>query len=223
MDSSDRSPAALITHDFQLGDFKSFDDVIQFSKGKDIMTIEIENVNVEALKVIEKNGVKVIPSASIIETIKDKGLQKLFYREHDLPTSEFKLYESKQSIVDAIGSGEITIPFVQKSREAGYDGKGVSVIKSDNDLELLMDTPSVIEKLVDIKKEIAIMLARNESGDINYFDPVEMVFDPKANLLDYLLCPAEISKSNIEDIRGIAEKLVKELEYTGLLAIEILY
>lgn len=220
LDNNKLTPAGLITHKLSIGDFKDYNDVIEFSKGKDIITIEIENVNVEALKEVEKSGVKVIPSAKIIETIKDKGLQKQFYLSKKLPSSDFRLFNSKEEILAEINKGDLKLPFVQKSREAGYDGKGVMVVSKSNQLDHLMDTPCIIESLVDIEKEVALILARNTDGKINYFDPVEMVFDPEANLLDYLLCPAEITNVQKQELTNISKKLVDALDYIGLLAIE---
>ena len=221
LDKSKNHPAGLISPHFKEGDFKNYDDVLAFAKCMDIVSIEIENVNTEALKAAEEDGIKCIPSSRTIAMIKDKGLQKQFYKENNLPTSAFKLYESADSIKQALNSGEIQYPFVQKSREAGYDGKGVSVINDESSLDKLMDTPSVIEKLVDIDKELAIIVARNEKSHIRYYETVEMVFDPEANLLDYLLCPAEVSSDVNQNIRSLAEDLVNKLDYVGLLAIEL--
>ncbi len=221
LDKSSDFPAGQISRNFVEGDFKSYDDVYTFGKDLDVISIEIENVNVDALRALENEGVKVRPSAHAISLIKDKGLQKQFYSEKSLPTSEFELYANKADILTAIEENRLSIPFVQKSREAGYDGKGVSVINSPDDFDKLMDTASVVENLVDIKKEVAIIIARSADNSIRYYDTVEMVFDDRANLLDYLLSPADISESHKEEIRILAERIVQELNYEGLLAIEL--
>lgn len=220
LDKASDFPAGKVNPNLEIGDFKNYDDVLLFGRTKDIISIEIENVNTDALLALEKEGKKVIPSAEIIATIKDKGLQKQFYKLHNLPSSEFQLFEDKKSIVEALNNGEIQLPFVQKSREAGYDGKGVQLVKDRSSIDKIMDTPSVVEKMVDIEKEVALIVARNEKGQIQHFDPVEMVFDPEANLLDYLLCPADIDESVKSQMEEIADKLVSAWNFTGLLAIE---
>ncbi len=220
LDKAKDYPALQLTEKYTLGDFNDYHDVLAFAKSMDIITIEIENVNVAALKEIEKSGVKVIPSSKCIETIKDKGLQKSFYLNHNIPSSKFDLYQNKQEIITAFENNKISLPFVQKSRTEGYDGKGVQIIKRKEDLEGLLDTASVIEELVDIKKETALIAAKNASGEIQFFNPVEMVFEGEANLLDYLLCPAEIDASQIDEMKEIARELLHHLDFIGLLAIE---
>lgn len=220
LDKSKDFPAGQLSPHFTEGDFNSFDDVLNFGKSLDVISIEIEHVNVDALQELEEKGVRVIPTPSSIRTIKDKGLQKQFYADHGLPTSEFKLYASDKDILRDIEEGSLKLPFVQKSRTAGYDGKGVQLIRSEADLKELFPNASLVESLVDINKELALIVARDQSSNIRYYDPVEMVFDDKANLLDFLLCPAEIEVSQYEEMKLIAEKLIKCLDYTGLLAIE---
>lgn len=220
LDKDKSFPAGLINRKFTEGSFNNYDDVMNFAQGKDVITIEIENVNADALKQIESQGIKVIPSSTVINTIKDKGEQKLFYKTHNLPTSEFNLYDSRNEILEAIEAGEINIPFVQKSRTAGYDGKGVLLVKDEASLKQIMDTPSVVEKLVDIDKEVAIIASRNDNGEIAFYDPVEMVFDDRANLLDYLLCPAQISEGQAQNIKQLTKRIIEELNFTGLLAVE---
>jgi len=220
LDNASDFPAGKINPNLEIGDFKNYEDVLAFGRTKDIISIEIENVNTEALQTLEKEGKKVIPSAEIISTIKDKGLQKQFYKSHNLPSSEFLLFKDKKSIVEALDNGDIQLPFVQKSREAGYDGKGVQLVKDRSYIDKIMDTASLIEEMVDIDKEVALIVARNEKGQIQHFDPVEMVFDPEANLLDYLLCPADIDESVKKKMEEIADRLVSAWNFTGLLAIE---
>jgi 5-(carboxyamino)imidazole ribonucleotide synthase len=198
-----------------IGNFRDFDTVYQFGKDKDLITIEIEDVNVDALKQLQKEGVQVFPKPEHIEMIKDKGLQKMFYKEHHLPTANF-LWMDEPNWMNL----ENKIPFVQKLRVGGYDGKGVSVIKNQYDASKLMQGSSLIEELVDIEKEIAIMGARNEAGQIKLFPVVELVFNDEANLLDYLFSPANVSIEIELKAKEIAGKLLQEMQFVGLLAIE---
>ena len=220
LDKSLDFPAAKISRSFEIGDFTDFDDVLKFGRTKDIVTIEIENVNTDALKQLEEEGVKVFPNADTIAMIKDKGAQKQFYTQENLPTSPYILVANKSEIISKIDSGDIRYPFVQKSRVAGYDGKGVTVINNAGQLDKCFDVPSVIEQKVSIDKELAIVVSRNEDGLIAFFDPVEMVFDQRGNLLDYLLAPAEIEASMVQEMKSLAHNLVSSLNYIGLLAIE---
>lgn len=222
MDQSPDFPAGKVCDHFVVGNFKDYDDVYNFGKQVDVLTIEIEHVNTDALLQLEKEGVKVHPSPRALNTIKDKGLQKCFYRDHQLPTSSFELYADAAAIHQAIQGGTLQVPFVQKSREAGYDGKGVAVIKTAADLEnKLFDTASVVEPLVDIDKELAVIVARNESGDISAFPIVEMEFNPEANLVEYLFCPAVVSEAISEAATEIAKTTIEAYDLCGLLAVEL--
>lgn len=221
LDKDPSFPAGQVSPSFHSGSFNNFEDVLNFGRQMDIITIEIENVNTEALKILESEGKKVFPQASVIELIKDKGLQKEFYRDNDLPTSEFVLVDGKKEILDLMETGRLEFPFVQKSRTEGYDGKGVSLIRTSDDMDKIMDTASVIESLVDIEKELAISIAVNESGQKITYPVVEMVFNHDGNLLDYLLCPARISDTLEDKCRKIAERVSDKLGIIGLLAIEL--
>ncbi len=223
LDKSPDFPASLISQQIQSGDFKSYDDVMAFGQDMDVLSIEIENVNTDALIQLEKQGKTVYPQPSIIETIKDKGLQKVFYQEQDLPTSSFDIYYDKQAIESALQNGALSYPFVQKSRLAGYDGKGVAVIKSKEDNSKIMDTPSMVEDMVDIKKELAVIVGRTKSGEIFTFDTTEMVFNPKGNLLDYLIAPADIPKEIDDQCQQIAQSVIKKFNLIGILAVELFY
>lgn len=220
LDASTSFPAGLVSSNITEGDFKNYQDVIDFGQDKDVLSIEIENVNTEALAKLEQQGVKVFPQAHIIALIKDKGLQKQFYQKHNIPSSKFSLLESKDDIIRQIETGSIHYPFVQKSRLAGYDGKGVAVIKNEKDISKIMDVPSVIEDLVDIKKELAIIIGRNESGQTSFFDNTEMVFKEEGNLLDYLISPADIENEIKEQCEALALQIIETLKMVGILAIE---
>lgn len=203
------------------GDFTDYHTLYQFGKDKDLLTIEIEKVNVEALKALKNEGVKVFPEPNVIELIQDKGLQKEFYLKKGLPSSDFILLENKIEVLNNLESGHISIPFVQKSRKGGYDGKGVHIVSNENDLAELMDVPCVIEDLVSIDKELAVIVARNQQGEISAFPVVEMEFNPKANLVEFLVCPADIDKSIETTAITIAKSCIKEFNMTGLLAVEL--
>jgi 5-(carboxyamino)imidazole ribonucleotide synthase len=183
----------------------------------DVVTVEIEHVNVEALARLKKAGVQVYPDPEILKMIQDKGAQKQFYRLNSLPTSAFFMAENTDELKARSGLK----PGVQKLRKGGYDGKGVQVIKSAEDYTNLMEGPSVFEELVDIHKELAVIVARSENGEIKAFPAVEMVFDPKANLVDFLLSPADISKEAMQQAEDLAIKLVKCLDFVGLMAVEM--
>lgn len=221
LDKDDSFPAYGICNDFSFGNFKKYDDVIEFGKDKDIITVEIEAVNTEALAVLESQGKKVYPQPHILDLIKDKGAQKSFYSEHKLPTSKFELFENKADVRQAVEAGRWSVPFVQKSRRDGYDGQGVKIIKSAADLEELLDVPCLLEQLVSIDKELAVIVARNNSGQLRSFPVVEMEFHPTANLVEFLFSPTECSQSIQEQATAIAENLTQQLGIVGLLAVEL--
>lgn len=222
MDASEDFPAAPFARRFVSGNFKNYDDVYNFGKTVDILTIEIEHVNTEALHQLKKEGIKIHPSPEALDTIKDKGLQKQFYEQHDIPSSNFELYEDETALKAAITSGKRKLPFVQKSRTAGYDGRGVSVISKPEDLEnKLLPGPCVAEDLVDIDKEIAVIAARNERGEIQTFPAVEMIFNPVANLVEFLSCPAHISEVIETQADQLARQVIEAYDLSGLLAVEL--
>lgn len=220
MDKSDDMPAAHLCNTFIKGDFTCYSDVMAFGQSVDILTIEIEKVNVEALKELKKMGIKVFPDPAILKIIQDKGLQKKFYADHALPTSSFALVEDKNEIVELLEQEKIEFPFVQKARTEGYDGRGVQVVNSEADIDKVMDTPSVIEHCVDIAKELSVIVVRNEAGETIIYPVVEMAFDPDANLVDYLLCPALIDEKTAQALDRLSRMVMDAYDLTGILAIE---
>jgi 5-(carboxyamino)imidazole ribonucleotide synthase len=214
------APASKYCHSFTEGDYTNFEDVFHFGKDKDIITIEIEHVNVEALKALKKKGVQIYPDPEILEMIKDKGLQKQFYAAYKIPTAPFKIYATKAEILLDIEKGEIKYPFIQKSRTDGYDGKGVQYIASNLEHNTLLEGGSIVEKAIAIKKELAVIIVANQQGEIVSYPTVEMVFDHKANLLDYLIAPADISEKIDNKCQRIALKLAHLMQYRGILAVE---
>ncbi len=223
LDADKSAPAAELYHSFQCGSFADYDTVIAFGKDKDVVTIEIEHVNTKALRVLSDMGIKVFPQPEVIETIQDKGLQKLFYAQNNIPTSPFELVEDKMSLETALKSGLITYPFVQKSRKAGYDGKGVVIINNIDELINAFDCPSVIEKKASIQKELAIIVSRHENGEISSFPVVEMLFNPKANLVENVLCPAIITESIENQCKELATQIINRLDMVGILAVEFFW
>lgn len=199
---------------FTQGDFNDYQTVIDFGKDKDALTIEIEHINADALADLEAQGVRVVPSASIIKTIQQKILQKQFYAENHIPSPDFQIIQKKSE-------ANFPLPFVQKLNTGGYDGKGVQVIRTEADLENLWDAPSVLESLVDIDKELSVIIAKNDRGDIKTFPVTEMVADPKLNLLDFNICPTQISNAVQQQIDEIAQKFISAAQSAGLFAIEL--
>lgn len=217
LDPSLEASCKNICERFVQGDFNDFDTVYNFGKTVDVITIEIEHVNVDALEKLESEGKMVYPSSSVIRTVQDKALQKEFYKQHNIPTSEFHLIEGRSDIKDFLDF----LPAAQKLRRGGYDGKGVSIIDQSNYIDDSFDAPSVLEKKVDIDKELSFMVARNSQGEIKSFPAVELVFDPVYNLVSHLFSPAAISSQIEAEGEAIARKIAEELELVGLLAVEM--
>jgi 5-(carboxyamino)imidazole ribonucleotide synthase len=219
LEKSNQFSAGRLATRFVQGNFKNYDDVYFFGKNSEILTIEIEHVNTDALHQLVREGIIVHPAPDKLDIIKDKGLQKQFYQQHDLPTSTFQLFESADAVREAIQNGDLTYPFVQKSRTAGYDGKGVAVIHAAEDA--MLETACVIEPVVDIDKEIAVIVARNANGQIEAFPAVEMLFHPTANLVEFLACPARISDEKAQEAIDLAKKTIETYDICGLLAVEL--
>ncbi|HAW52779.1 MAG TPA: 5-(carboxyamino)imidazole ribonucleotide synthase [Flavobacteriales bacterium] len=221
LDPNPQCPAAPLANNYVQGDFSKYEDVLKFGECADVITIEIENVNTDALKVLRDQGKRVHPSPEVIETIKDKGNQKNFYRDNNIHTSDFTIYPNGPSILEGLGQGLINYPFVQKACREGYDGRGVAVIRGENDLKKLLNTESIIEPIVDIDREVAVILSRNEKGEINVFPIVEMEFSPEANLVELLVSPARIDSEKEEKAISLGKKVVESLELIGLIAVEM--
>ena len=221
LDQETSYPAATVCNVFQRGDFTAYDDVWNFGKSMDVLTVEIETINTDALEALASEGVLVNPAPHAIKIIKDKGLQKQFYRMHSLPTSFFRLYDSADAIIAAVQSGELSVPFVQKARSGGYDGRGVQVVRTDNDLQRLIPLPSVVEELVDIALEISVIVARNQKGEIKSFPPTSMQMHPEANLVEYLSSPSGVGPAFAQEAIQLAHATIEALEMNGTLAVEM--
>lgn len=220
LDNDENCPARSIASHYIKGNNIDFDSVYQFGKLVDVLTFEIENVNIEALKKLKSERKRILPDPEILELIQDKGLQKQFYERNKIPTSPFIIYDSNNDIKKDIEKGKIKYPFVQKLRKGGYDGRGVAVIKEPRDLKNLLTGASVIEEKVEIAKEISVIVARNKNGEIKCFPVVEMLFDPTANLVDKLICPSSISVEQSEKAVNFASEIIELLDMEGLLAVE---
>ena len=217
LDQAADAPCRMSCNEFVQGDLLDYTTVVSFGQGLDVLTIEIENVNVEALKTLKKQGVKVFPEPEALEVIRNKSLQKTFYLNHGIPTSPFKTYESKEALL----KDALHFPCVWKSAEFGYDGKGVQILKSAEDLQTLPDTPCLIEEKVEFEYELAVIVARNEKGEVTTYPVVQMDFHPTANQVEYVVCPAAIPEHLAEKAKEIALRVATELQITGLLAVEL--
>ncbi len=218
LDPDPDCPAKRIATRHVVGDFLDFDTVYEFGKEVDILTYEMENINIEALLKLKEDGYRVVPDPEVLALIQDKGLQKIFYSQHAIPTSSFVCYESRTDIEEAVARKELRYPFVQKLRKGGYDGQGVAVISSASDT--LLEGASVVEKKVEIDKEIAVIVARNSAGETRTFPVVEMTFNPQTNLVEDLFCPANISEEEKRTAEALAIEIIEKLDMTGLLAVE---
>ncbi len=221
LDPSAEAPCRIACDTFEQGDLMDFDTVFDFGKDVDVLTFEIENVNVDALEKLEVLGKKVFPSSKTLRNIQNKGTQKQFYRIHQIPTAAFRLFNDKAELKAAISSNEQQLPFVWKKTTMGYDGKGVSVIRSIEDIELLADAECIAEELIPFKNELAVIVARNVNGDINTYPVVEMEFHPEANQVEYVISPARIDERVSIKAREIARRVSEAFQHVGLLAVEM--
>lgn len=219
LDPDPDAPCLHLCKQFTQGDFSDYDTVLAFGQKMDIITIEIESVNIKALKELQKMGKKVFPQPEVIELIQDKRTQKQFYKDHKIPTADFVLTENRQ---DA-SKHENFLPAFHKLGKGGYDGKGVCPILSKEDFKNAFDTPGLLEKKVDYEKEISVIVSRNESGDISTFPVVEMVFDPVYNLVDYLISPAQLTPAQEQKAATIATQIAEALQIVGILAVEMFF
>jgi 5-(carboxyamino)imidazole ribonucleotide synthase len=217
MENDASCPSAHMCHHFTKGDISNFDDVYNFGKGLDAVTIEIEAVNEDALQKLEDEGVRIYPKPAALKTIKNKILQKQFYKDNDIPTSEFIITQNKTDLTQHSGF----LPAAHKLATGGYDGRGVELLKTKDDLHRAFDGPSVLEKLVSIKKEISVIIAVAGNGQNALYPPVDMVFDNRLNLLDYQISPAGLPEKVLWKVEAVALKVVKDLNSPGIFAVEL--
>jgi 5-(carboxyamino)imidazole ribonucleotide synthase len=217
LDPDPQAPCKYIAHSFMEGSLNDYETLLKFGEDKDVLTVEIENINIEALEVLEKRGKKVFPQPKVLKIIKDKGIQKEFYTHHGIPTAPYRLIKSVDELTDNLDF----LPFVQKMRTGGYDGKGVQIIKSKDELSKGFKVPSVLEQLIDFEKEISVIVARNEAGQISTFPAVECEFNPEANLVELLFSPADITYQVEQKAQDLAKSVIEKLDMIGILAVEM--
>ena len=221
LDPSKNAPCKIACDTFEVGDLMDFETVYNFGKKVDVLTFEIEHVNVDALEALEKEGITVYPSSNTLRNINDKITQKKFYQTHQIPTSSFQVFNSKDELIVAINKYEIRYPFVWKQSTGGYDGMGVCIVKNKEDLANVKNIPCIAEKLIPFVNELAVIVSRNPNGEVASYPVVEMEFHPEANQVEYVICPARIENNIAERAKKIAEKVSNAFEHVGLLAVEL--
>ena len=217
LDAASDAPCAQICNEFHQGSLMDFDTVYNFGKKVDLLTIEIEHVNIEALLKLENEGLNIYPQPSILQIIQHKGKQKDFFKENSIPTSPHKRFSS----LTALKKEDLNYPFIWKSAQFGYDGTGVKIVRNNDDLNSLADIESITEELIPFKNELAVIVARNKNGEIKTYPVVEMEFHPEANQVEYVICPARISEEVAKKAIKIALKVAEALSPIGLLAVEL--
>ena len=221
LESNKNAPCAAICNEFVLGDLLDFEAVYNFGKKVDLLTIEIENINLDALDRLEAEGVKIFPKPKDLRIIQSKARQKKFYLEHHIPTAAFHHFEDLDELRHSFENIDITFPFVWKAARFGYDGNGVKIVRNSTDLNSLPNEECIIEELIPFKNELAVIVAKNEGGETKTYPVVEMEFHPEANQVEYVICPARINANIAKKAREIALKVVNDLDFVGLLAVEM--
>ncbi len=221
LDPNPDAPCRIACDHFYQGDLMDYDTVYKFGKQVDVLTIEIESVNIKALEQLEDEGKKVYPNAKTLQKIQNKGQQKLFYTQKKIPTANFKRFSNKARLIEGITTNKVKLPFVWKSTQGGYDGKGVSIIRSGADITKIIDTECIAEELIDFKTELAVIVARTPRNEIKTYPVVEMEFHPEANQVEYVICPARIDEKLARKAREIAEKVSQAFEHVGIFAVEM--
>lgn len=221
LDPTDDCPASKLATKFIKGDFKDYESVYNFGKLVDLITIEIEHVNTDALLRLKEQGKNIYPDPQTLKIIQDKGKQKNFFKDNNLISANYKIYQDHEAILSDIEEGKLNLPFVQKVCRFGYDGRGVQLVNSKKDLDNLLKGQSIVEDLVDIGKELSVIVCRNKFGEIKTYDPFEMEFNKNANLVEYLISPARVDADSRQIAIDLAEKTIKAFELVGVLAVEM--
>lgn len=221
LDASPNAPCAQICNEFHVGSLLDFDTVYNFGKKVDVLTIEIEHVNTEALYQLEKEGVSVYPQPAVIEIIQHKGKQKDFFVQHQIPTSPHHRFLTIDDLKQAFKNEQLELPFVWKSAQFGYDGTGVKIVRTSHDIENLADTDCIVEELIPFKNELAVIVARNADGETTTYPVVEMEFHPEANQVEYVICPARIDNHIAKKAQEIALQVAAAFKHVGVLAVEL--
>ncbi len=221
LDSSENSPCKNLTDKFVCGDFNDFTSVYNFGKDCDVITFEIEHINVDALERLENEGKRVFHKSKTLRIIQDKNLQKSFFRDNKIPTSDFKYYNSINELKESINNNEIEFPCIWKKTKFGYDGFGVKILNSINDLSGLPESEMIIEEMVSFEKELSVIVTRNVSGEVSCFNTVEMEFNKLSNQVEFVISPANIPNSINIRAKELAIKLSESLDCVGVLAVEM--
>jgi 5-(carboxyamino)imidazole ribonucleotide synthase len=223
LDPSNEAPCKIACNHFFQGNLMDFETVYNFGKKVDVLTFEIELVNLEALEKLENEGLKVFPSPKTLQLIQNKNIQKDFYVKKGIPTSKFELFPNLENLKSAIVNQQSSIkfPFVWKCAQFGYDGNGVKIVRAIEDLENLPNVECIAEEMIAFKNELAVIVVRNFSGEVKTYPVVEMEFHPEANQVEYVICPARISKAVAEKAQKIALKVSESFNHIGLLAVEM--
>jgi 5-(carboxyamino)imidazole ribonucleotide synthase len=221
LESNKNAPCAAICNEFVIGDLLDFEAVYNFGKKVDLLTIEIENINLDALDRLEAEGVKIFPKPKDLRIIQSKARQKKFYLKNHIPTADFHHFEHLDELKNSFENKNITFPFVWKAARFGYDGNGVKIVRNSSDLNSLPNEECIIEELIPFKNELAVIVAKNEGGETKTYPVVEMEFHPEANQVEYVICPARINANIAKKAREIALKVVNDLDFVGLLAVEM--
>ena len=221
LDPSEVAPSKIACDYFEVGDFKDYQTVYEFGKKVDVLTFEIEHVNLDALKQLEKEGVEVYPSAATLEVIQNKSTQKDFYRANNIPTAPHQNFNTLEELKTAVQNHSLDLPFVWKSALMGYDGNGVSVVRNQEQLDALPDVACLAEDLIPFTHELAVIVCRNPSGDVVAYPTVEMEFHPEANQVEYVLCPTRLGEDITKKAQAIALQVSESFKHVGLLAVEL--
>jgi 5-(carboxyamino)imidazole ribonucleotide synthase len=221
LDPSEEAPSRIGCNKFFQGNLMDFDTVYEFGKKADVLTFEIELVNLEALEKLESEGTKIYPSPKTLRNIQNKGRQKDFYKTHNIPTAPFQRFQTLEELKTSLEKNGTDLPFVWKSAEFGYDGNGVKIVRTATDLANLPDVECIAEEMIPFKNELAVIVVRNPKGEIKTYPVVEMEFHPEANQVEYVICPARIDDKVAAKAREIALKVSEAFEHVGLLAVEM--
>ena len=221
LENNKNAPCAALCNRFVVGDLLDFEAVYNFGKTVDLLTIEIENVNLDALDKLENEGLTIYPKPKDLRIIQNKARQKNFYVDHQIPTAEFSHYAYLEELIHSFENNIVQFPFVWKAARFGYDGNGVKIVRNIEDLASLPNVECITEKLIPFKNELAVIVARNAAGEVKTYPVVEMEFHPEANQVEYVICPARIAPKVAEKAREVALKVVSDLDFIGLLAVEM--
>ncbi len=221
LEASNDAPCRISCDEFVLGSLMDFDAVYNFGKQVDVLTIEIENVNIKALEKLEDEGIKVYPPTKALKIIQNKATQKLFYTDNGIPTAEFSRFAYASEIEDSIDNGGLEFPFVWKAAQFGYDGQGVKVVRTMDDVKGLPSEECIAEKMIPFKNELAVIVVRNPTGQVVTYPVVEMEFHPEANQVEYVICPARIDEAVAKKAQEIALKVSEKIGHIGILAVEM--